>query len=60
MKEPAVDLTGELGVHDMTRFLAEQLSTAHWFAQRRTREVLGWEPTAIETSLRDMAESIQL
>lgn len=25
-----------------------------------TREVLGWEPTAIETSLRDMAESIQL
>ncbi|MGO0574860.1 NAD-dependent epimerase/dehydratase family protein [Ornithinimicrobium panacihumi] len=28
----------------MTRFLAEQLSTAHWFDQRRTREVLGWEP----------------
>ena len=22
----------------MTRFLAEQLSTAHWFDQRRTRE----------------------
>ena len=29
----------------MTRFLAEQLATAHWFDQRRTREVLGWAPT---------------
>jgi nucleoside-diphosphate-sugar epimerase len=28
----------------MTRFLAEQLATAHWFDQRRTREVLGWSP----------------
>ncbi|WP_432491057.1 NAD-dependent epimerase/dehydratase family protein [Kineococcus auxinigenes] len=28
----------------MTRFLAEQLSTAHWFEQRRTRQALGWEP----------------
>ena len=28
----------------MTRFLAEQLATAHWFDQRRTREVLGWTP----------------
>jgi nucleoside-diphosphate-sugar epimerase len=28
----------------ITRFLAEQLSTAHWFDQRRTREVLGWRP----------------
>lgn len=28
----------------LTRFLAEQLSTAHWFDQRRTREVLGWAP----------------
>ena len=28
----------------MTRFLAEQLSTAHWFDQRRTREVLQWTP----------------
>ncbi|MFJ6002492.1 NAD-dependent epimerase/dehydratase family protein [Arthrobacter sp. NPDC092385] len=29
----------------MTRFLAEQLSTAHWFDQRRTRAVLQWEPS---------------
>ncbi|WP_122261301.1 NAD-dependent epimerase/dehydratase family protein [Ornithinimicrobium cerasi] len=28
----------------ITRFLAEQLSTAHWFDQRRTREVLRWAP----------------
>ncbi|NHC46389.1 NAD-dependent epimerase/dehydratase family protein [Motilibacter aurantiacus] len=28
----------------MTRFLAEQLATAHWFDQRRTRELLAWEP----------------
>lgn len=29
----------------MTRFLAEQLSTAHWFDQRHTRDVLDWAPT---------------
>jgi nucleoside-diphosphate-sugar epimerase len=29
----------------MTRFLAEQLSTAHWFDQRRTRHDLQWAPT---------------
>ena len=28
----------------MTRFLAEQLSTAHWFDQRETRELLAWTP----------------
>ena len=28
----------------MTRFLAEQLSTAHWFDQRRTRADLQWRP----------------
>lgn len=28
----------------MTRFLAEQLSTAHWFDQRRTRRDLQWAP----------------
>jgi nucleoside-diphosphate-sugar epimerase len=34
----------------LTRFLVEQLSTAHWFDQRRTREALGWTP---RTSLDD-------
>jgi len=28
----------------MTRFLAEQLGTAHWFDQRETREALAWKP----------------
>ncbi len=28
----------------MTRFLAEQLSTSHWFDQRRTRADLRWKP----------------
>lgn len=28
----------------MTRFLAEQLATAHWFDQRRTRDALRWTP----------------
>ncbi|PSL38175.1 nucleoside-diphosphate-sugar epimerase [Labedella gwakjiensis] len=29
----------------MTRFLAEQLSTAHWFDQRDTRRDLDWTPS---------------
>jgi 2-alkyl-3-oxoalkanoate reductase len=29
----------------MTRFLAEQLSTAHWFDQRQTRSDLHWTPS---------------
>ena len=28
----------------MTRFLAEQLATAHWFDLRQTRSALGWSP----------------
>lgn len=28
----------------ITRFLAEQMSTAHWFDQRRTQQVLQWKP----------------
>lgn len=28
----------------MTKFLAEQLSTAHWFEQQRTRQALQWSP----------------
>jgi len=28
----------------MTRFLAEQLATAHWFDQRSTQELLAWQP----------------
>ncbi len=46
--EKAWTAAGSRGwVHDeppMTRFLAEQLSTAHWFDQRHTRAVLDWTP----------------
>jgi nucleoside-diphosphate-sugar epimerase len=28
----------------LTRFLAEQLATAHWFDQRGTRAALEWQP----------------
>jgi len=41
----------------MTRFLAEQLSTAHWFDQRETREALNWEPrVSIEEGLARLAQ----
>ncbi len=42
----------------MTRFLAEQLSTAHWFDQRETRRALAWSPTvSIDEGLRRLAVS---
>ncbi|PCN48745.1 nucleoside-diphosphate sugar epimerase [Curtobacterium sp. 'Ferrero'] len=40
----------------MTRFLAEQLSTAHWFDQRRTRGDLQWSPSvSIDEGLERLA-----
>ncbi|WP_409047496.1 NAD-dependent epimerase/dehydratase family protein [Microbacterium sp. HA-8] len=40
----------------MTRFLAEQLSTAHWFDQRETRRALDWAPAvSIDEGLRRLA-----
>jgi len=40
----------------MTRFLAEQLSTAHWFDLRRTRADLGWTPeVGVTEGLRRLA-----
>ncbi|ROR65808.1 NAD-dependent epimerase/dehydratase family protein [Agrococcus jenensis] len=40
----------------MTRFLAEQLSTAHWFDQRDTRRDLDWAPTvSLDEGLRRLA-----
>ena len=42
----------------MTRFLAEQLSTAHWFDQRRTRRDLRWRPAvSVDEGLRRLAAS---
>jgi 2-alkyl-3-oxoalkanoate reductase len=42
----ALPWAAEPGDPPLTRFLAEQLATAHWFDQRHTREVLGWTPRA--------------
>ncbi|GAA2174805.1 NAD-dependent epimerase/dehydratase family protein [Agrococcus versicolor] len=40
----------------MTRFLAEQLSTAHWFDQRPIREALDWTPSVtLDEGLRRLA-----
>jgi len=40
----------------MTRFLAEQLSTAHWFDQRRTQRDLAWTPAvSVDEGLRRLA-----
>ena len=42
----------------MTRFLAEQLSTAHWFDQRETRAVLDWAPAiSLDEGLDRLADS---
>ncbi|MFF2317258.1 NAD-dependent epimerase/dehydratase family protein [Arthrobacter sp. NPDC058097] len=41
----------------MTKFLAEQLSTAHWFDQRETRELLDWTPAvSLDEGLARLAE----
>lgn len=42
--EAAWSLLGRGGDPPITRFLAEQLATAHWFDQRRTRTLLDWQP----------------
>lgn len=40
----------------MTKFLAEQLSTAHWFDQRETRKLLDWAPAvSIDEGLERLA-----
>ena len=41
----------------LTRFLAEQLGTAHWFDPRPARDDLGWEPdVTIDEGLRRLAD----
>ena len=43
----------------MTEFLAEQLSTAHWFDQRRTRAGLAWTPeVGVDEGLRRLAAAV--
>jgi len=43
--ERAWALAGREDVPPLTRFLVEQLATAHWFDQRQTTAALHWAPT---------------
>ncbi|UFS60084.1 NAD-dependent epimerase/dehydratase family protein [Subtercola endophyticus] len=56
-----IERVWNLRVHDdeppMTRFLAEQLSTSHWYDQRRTRHDLQWQPSvSLDEGLARLAE----
>ncbi|MGA8209733.1 MAG: NAD(P)-dependent oxidoreductase, partial [Nocardioidaceae bacterium] len=37
-------VSGRQDTPPLTRFLVEQLTTAHWFDQHRTGEALDWRP----------------
>jgi len=51
-------VTGRQDIPPVTRFLAEQLTTAHWFDQRRTRETLRWAPAiGLDEGFRRLASS---
>ena len=44
------------GEPPLTRFLAEQLGTAHWFDPRPARDDLGWTPTvSVDDGLAELA-----
>ncbi len=44
----------------LTRFVVEQLTTAHWFDQRETRALLGWSPrVSVEQGLAELAASLR-
>ncbi len=45
----------------LTRFLVEQLTTAHWFDQRRTRELLDWAPrVTLDEGFAALAEHVRV
>ncbi len=47
---------GEPPEPPITRFLVEQLTTAHWFDQRHTRQQLGWAPrVTLDQGLAELA-----
>ncbi len=50
-------LLGRTDEPPLTRFVAEQLGTAHWFDQREVRADLGWEPSvSIDEGLAALAD----
>lgn len=57
MAEWVWERTGRTDDPPMTSFLAEQLSTAHWFDQRATRTALGWAPAvSLDEGFRRLGE----
>ena len=55
--EHAWQLLGRTDDPPVTRFLAEQLATAHWFDQRATQSALGWRPAVtVDEGLRRLAD----
>lgn len=45
----------------ITRFVAEQMSTAHWFDQRETRRLLDWRPrVSLEQGFAELARSTRV
>ena len=51
-------VTRRRGEPPLTAFIAEQLGTAHWFDQRRTRELLQWRPAiSLDEGLAALAET---
>lgn len=57
--ERAWRVSGASGEPPITEFLAEQLATAHWFDQRRTRSLLDWTPTvSLDEGFVRLAESL--
>ena len=56
--ERAWPLLGRADEPPLTRFLAEQLGTAHWFDPRPVRDELGWTPAVtIEAGMAALAEA---
>ena len=54
------DLMDRQGDPPMTRFLAEQLATAHWFDQRKTQRLLNWQPAiGLDEGFAHLARALQ-
>jgi len=58
--EKVWDVLDKQGDPPMTRFMAEQLATAHWFDQKKTQELLNWQPEiGIEQGFALLAASLK-
>ena len=58
--EEVWERSGREGEPPVTAFLAEQLATAHWFAQGQTRQALGWSPAvSLDEGFERLATALQ-